>query len=147
MCKIQKLSKVFMNSAALLATLMIASPAAAEPLPQFDLQANCRSSGALWGGPRQVTESCLRSEEQARKLLSDSWNAIMADDRTSCSRLVRTGGQPSYVELLSCVEMARDARAFREQRARKGAEPPPLAPLKGTQSREPAIEWKVRAPA
>lgn len=93
------------------------------------------------GSPRQATESCLRSEEQARDLLVKSWDEIAAGDKTGCSRLVRTGGQPSYVELLSCVEMARDARAYRGQSAKKTAEPSVVvAPRTVPKSKQPRLE-------
>jgi hypothetical protein len=111
--------------AAALATMTLGSPLLAAPdrLPQFDPVKICRSGGALWGTPRQAAESCVRSEQEARAVLENSWNEILPADRTHCSLLVSTGGPPSYVELLSCVEMAREARAFRELRAKKTAEP------------------------
>ena len=129
------------------AVLMLVSPllAAAERLPEFDPVNSCRSGGALWGTPRQATESCVRSEHEARTMLEKSWNELLAADRTNCSRLITTGGQPSYVELLSCVEMARDARAYREKRAKNAAEPPPVvtAPPTVPKSEVPHIERRA----
>jgi hypothetical protein len=117
--------------------------AAPERLPQFDLVKNCKSGGALWGTPRQASDSCVRSEQDARATLEKSWNEIFPADRNNCSRLISTGGPPSYVELLSCVEMAREARAFREQRA-KQAEPPDLvAPRSAPKSKLLQLERRV----
>ncbi len=120
---------------------------AAERLPQFDLVQVCKSGGALWGTSRQASESCVRSEQEARTTLEKSWNEIVLDDRKNCSLLVSTGGPPSYVELLSCVEMARQARAYRDQRTKHAAEPPAVAiapaPRKVPQSKQPRLERDV----
>jgi hypothetical protein len=40
-----------------------------------------------------------------------------ADDKTRCVATVQTGGVPSYVELLSCLETRRDAKDFRNDGA------------------------------
>jgi hypothetical protein len=118
-------------AAAVLAAMTLGSPltAAAERLPQFDPVRSCQSGGTLWGTPRQASESCVRSEQEARATLEKSWNEIFPADRTHCSLLVSTGGPPSYVELLSCVEMTREARAFRELRAKKAAESRDVVPV------------------
>ena len=132
MCRTKTLSTpraVLTIATAALAAMTLGSRllAAPERLPQFDPVKTCRSGGTLWGTPRQAAESCVRSEQEARATLEQSWNEILAADRGNCSLLVTTGGQPSYVELLSCVEMAREARAYREQRAKNAAEPPRAA--------------------
>ena len=133
--------------AAALAALAIGSPllAAPERPPQFDPVTSCQSGGALWGTLRQASDSCMRSEQEARATLEKSWNEILPADRTHCSLLVSTGGPPSYVELLSCVEMAREARAYREQRARTAAEPPPVvaAPRTPSKAKAPHRERNV----
>lgn len=146
MAKTKRLSKAreaLTIAAAALAAMTLGSPlmAAPERLPQFDLVKSCQSGGALWGSPRQASESCVRSEQEARTTLEKSWSEIIPADRMNCSLLVSTGGPPSYVELLSCVEMAREARAFREQRAKKAAEPPVVvAPRTMLKSRQSQLE-------
>ena len=37
-------------------------------------------------------------------------------DRDLCTRLSRTGGSPTYTELLVCLEMARDARKLPKEK-------------------------------
>ena len=145
MSKTKRLSKLreAFAAAAALAAMTAWSPlmAAPERPPQFDLVKSCQSGGALWGSPRQASESCVRSEQEARTTLENSWNEIFLADRTHCSLLVSTGGPPSYVELLSCVEMTREARAFREQRATKAAEPPVVvAPRTVPKSKQSRLE-------
>jgi hypothetical protein len=42
-----------------------------------------------------------------------NWSKYAAADKSDCIGMVRTGGPASYVELLSCVEILRNARNIR----------------------------------
>ena len=55
----------------------------------------------------------MRDEENARAKLAGEWESFRPADRTSCTELARLGGGlQSYVELLTCLEMAKDARGL-----------------------------------
>ncbi|MBV8792197.1 MAG: hypothetical protein JO237_09105, partial [Pseudolabrys sp.] len=43
------------------------------------------------------------------------WSKFAAGDRASCQRMVSMGGQPSYVELLTCLELAQQTKGFDHQ--------------------------------
>ena len=58
----------------------------------------------------RTAESCLNDEKAARDDLTKAWTSFSADDKSHCLSMVSTGGSPSYVELLSCLEMSRDAK-------------------------------------
>ncbi len=58
----------------------------------------------------RTVESCINDENAARQDLVKNWSTFGADDRSHCLSLISTGGGPSYVELLSCLEMSRDAK-------------------------------------
>jgi hypothetical protein len=58
-------------------------------------------------------KACLGDEITAQDTLRQNWSKYAAADRSDCIGMVTTGGPPSYVELLSCVEMLRDARDIR----------------------------------
>ena len=58
----------------------------------------------------QDYDSCRRSENAARELLVDQWTSFNAADRRSCHSLTTTGTPGTYTELLTCLEMKRDAR-------------------------------------
>ena len=52
----------------------------------------------------------MNSEHAAREILVKQWNSFLAADRGSCYRLTTTGTPGTYTELLTCLEMKRDAR-------------------------------------
>lgn len=81
--------------------------AIADDVPRFNVQPSCRGAASLT--PASL-DSCLRDEESARTALTASWTQFAAGDRTRCREETETGGSPSYVELLTCLQMARDAR-------------------------------------
>jgi hypothetical protein len=54
-------------------------------------------------------EACLADENAALKTLRENWAKYAAGDKTLCIGMESTGGPASYVELLSCLEVNRDA--------------------------------------
>ena len=96
----------------LLAALMLASAgiAAAQGVPNIDIGPSCRAAAKGAVGIQQDYDSCRKSEEAARDALAKQWNSFLAADRGSCFRLTTTGTPGTYTELLTCLEMKRDAR-------------------------------------
>jgi hypothetical protein len=101
---------------------------AADGPPRFDPTPSCRSAAAASVMTGRTTDNCITDENNARDLLKNSWSQYSASDKSHCDTLVRTGGSASYVELLSCLEMSRDARIL----ARNNANPRP-----GSQNQTP----------
>jgi hypothetical protein len=97
---------------AILAILLLASAsiAYAQGVPKIDITPTCKSAAQGSLGMQQDFESCQKSEEAARDLLAQQWNTFLAADRGSCYRLTTTGTPGTYTELLTCLEMKRDAR-------------------------------------
>ena len=58
-------------------------------------------------------KACLADETTAQDTLKQNWSKYAASDKSDCVGMVKTGGPASYVELLSCVEILRDARNIR----------------------------------
>jgi hypothetical protein len=58
-------------------------------------------------------KACLGDETTAQDTLKQNWSKYAAVDKSECIGMVTTGGPASYVELLSCVEILRDARNIR----------------------------------
>lgn len=86
-----------------------ARAAAADPVPRIDPTPSCR--GATRGGNAEVDlKNCLQEEQAAHDQLVKDWGNYSASDRASCAQLSTMGGEPSYVELLTCLEMAKAAR-------------------------------------
>ena len=55
-------------------------------------------------------KSCVRDERNARKALIKSWARFAMQDQTRCTEETNLDGTPSYVELLTCLQLAADAR-------------------------------------
>jgi hypothetical protein len=75
-------------------------------VPNISLQRTCQGarSGALPEDQANAYKSCVHDEETARTQLRQVWNKIPGDVRQSCADEA-TGISPSYVELLTCLEM------------------------------------------
>jgi hypothetical protein len=57
-------------------------------------------------------EACLADETDAQNTLRLNWSKYPATDKTICSGMTTTGGPASYVELVSCLEILRDAKSI-----------------------------------
>ena len=97
----------------------------ADTVPRYDVRATCRKAVALAGGSEgRNVENCMSGEDAARKDLEKEWAKVPAAERTQCIGTVAVGGSPSYVELLTCLEMMRDSRKHQEdERAAKTRKP------------------------
>ena len=60
-------------------------------------------------------KDCLDSEETVRGKLRTVWKSFDASDRKHCLTETTMGGESSYTELLTCLEMAGDVRKLHEQ--------------------------------
>jgi hypothetical protein len=109
--------------------LLLGLPAAvalADGPPKLEVSASCNAAarGAISAG--RDKESCLADERTAEETLTQSWSKYSATDKTQCIGNVKTGGPPSYVELLSCLEVMRDAKEIREADQLAPSERPPV---------------------
>ncbi len=84
----------------------------------LDVRQVCRgiasqSADPLATGLQASFEECVKSEQGIREQLKQQWPTFSAADKQHCVTLAKTGGESSYTELLTCLEMARDVRALR----------------------------------
>jgi hypothetical protein len=79
--------------------------AVSNTVPTFDIVRECR----LEGESTVEFDRCRRDEAAALAQLRSSWPQFVVADRSTCLTAATIGGFSSYVELLSCLEMARDA--------------------------------------
>jgi hypothetical protein len=86
---------------------------AADGVPAFDAKQTCRGTEVAAIYPGRNLETCIRSEEAALDQLRKRWPEFVPGDRTECVNLARISGPPSYVELITCLEMRQDARKIR----------------------------------
>jgi len=83
-------------------------------VPQLNVQALCKARSA---GDRlmQLPESqsvadCVRDETDAKQKLSTAWSATSGAVRGRCKGEAAALGTRSYVDLLTCIQMAADVK-------------------------------------
>jgi len=69
-------------------------------------------------------QNCLDSEQAIREELSKEWPSFAPADKVACTNESKMGGDSSYTELLTCLEMARDVRELQN-----GGDTPPAKPV------------------
>ena len=91
--------------AAILPSCAIDQARAADEPPAFDIARNCNSeaAGAVAGSG---VASCTRDETEAKNELTKRWSQFDASQKKTCIGESSTGGDQSYVELLTCLEMS-----------------------------------------
>jgi hypothetical protein len=77
-----------------------------DTVPDFDILRECR----LEGESVIDFDRCQQDEADAREQLRVSWPKFVVADKSTCVTEATVGGFVSYVELLSCLEMARDVK-------------------------------------
>jgi len=101
---------------ALLSVPVLARPSV---VPVLDVQQVCRGIAeqgmdpSETGGPDLALSECVSSEQAIRDELVKSWASFAAADKDHCIREVEMGGESSYTDLITCLEMARDVRKMR----------------------------------
>ena len=78
-------------------------------VPTFDVEAACRdvaaddkASGLALA---QDASKCMSDETSAQQQLSSIWLTVPAPARDSCEGEAAAAGIPSYVDLLTCLQM------------------------------------------
>ena len=88
----------------------------AADVPKLNIEPSCKTAGVEGMALGRTKESCLNDENGAKDQLVKDWGTFSAADKSHCLSMVSTGGSPSYVELLSCLEMSRDAKKIAQGR-------------------------------
>lgn len=79
--------------------------AAGERPPTYNVEATCRAAPTLGAGNGNTDQNCIRDETQARMQLGQLWTSFEARRREMCIQEASNGGSPSYVDLLTCLQM------------------------------------------
>ena len=77
---------------------------AAETVPEFKIE-SCSAAEEMSGSAARNVQACLQDEQTAKDTLRQNWRSYDPSKRNHCQRLLKAGGKPSYVELLTCLEM------------------------------------------
>jgi hypothetical protein len=100
--------------AALLSSVILTG---ADRVPNFNIEPICREVAGRADAPH-YQEICLRKEREAQEQLRQKWATFRASTRSYCTQLASLGGVPSYVELLTCLDVAQSAARARGENAR-----------------------------
>jgi hypothetical protein len=115
---------------------MLALPvlaAHAADIPQLNVAPMCRGIADQGADPSEASElqagdpnvsfkQCMDGENADKATLTKEWDQFSATNKQHCTNEAKMGGLPSYTELLTCLEMARDVDQDRAQQ--KKAEQP-----------------------
>jgi hypothetical protein len=79
----------------------------ADGVPKFDIARSCKLDVAATAGlaDDQSIKSCMNDEQKAKRQLASQWSKFPAAGRASCTSEESVGGTPSYVSLLSCLQL------------------------------------------
>jgi hypothetical protein len=95
----------------------------ADTVPDLNVEQVCQGIAQQGGVTFHDTSTakerrdCLESERAMRDKLVQQWGSFAAADRSACTNEASMGGESSYTELLTCLEMARDVRSMRNGQA------------------------------
>jgi len=81
-------------------------------VPRFSIEQTCREARAYASADKVLAyNSCLKDESDARDQLLRKWTSFRPADRSEC---VTQGATPvpSYVEVLTCLEMSADVETL-----------------------------------
>jgi len=92
--------------------------ARSDEVPNLDVAQLCRgivsqaADPLAEGEPTVTFERCMNAEQVDRKELEKEWSTFSADDKRHCVAEVSMGGESSYTELITCLEMALAVRSL-----------------------------------
>jgi hypothetical protein len=83
----------------------------ADGVPALNVEPGCRAAAKMGDSLSLDTSlrQCLADEKSARDELENQWTQFSPALRQRCVATTETGGSPSYVEVLVCLQMGRDA--------------------------------------
>jgi hypothetical protein len=114
-----------------------AGVALADGPPKLNVAPSCEAAarGAIVIGRDKA--ACMGDENAALDVLKQNWSKYASPDKTQCIGNVQTGGPASYVELLSCIEIMRDAKLIRNAGPLDSADAPGGPPDPPSRRRRP----------
>jgi len=103
-------------------------------VPSLNVEQVCdgiaQQGGVSFHDPNVAVEkkNCLDSEHATRDELVKQWSSFSTADKNACTNEATMGGDSSYTELLTCLEMARDVRALHSEAQQPAAVPATVPP-------------------
>ncbi len=84
----------------------------ADRVPTFDVARSCKLDVAATAGLSvdQSIKSCISDENRARQQLTSQWSTFSGSSKAECIPQESIGGTPSYVSLLTCLQLGKWSR-------------------------------------
>ena len=103
----------------------------ADKVPSLNVEPACRAAAKMGDSLSLDTtlRQCLADEKSARDQLEKEWTQFAPALQQRCVDTTQTGGDPSYVEVLVCLQMGRDARPDRQVSGRRPARQLTMTPI------------------
>jgi hypothetical protein len=103
--------------------LLLFTPPAFGQVPQLNVDAVCKGRFAdarlLHSTPDQSVADCVREEETQKQKLGAVWASTSVPLRNRCESDARALGTTSYLDLLTCIQMADDEKPAPKKQAGK----------------------------
>jgi hypothetical protein len=111
--------RIISTAATATVLLLTARSAHSQAIPDLNVDPVCRgiaqqaANPSEKGGPDLAFSQCVQSEQAMRQKLVGEWSTFSPSEKTNCIG-AQGGGLASYTDLVSCLEMARDARQLNQ---------------------------------
>ena len=108
--------RVLFLAAAAVVLWIALRPAQSQAVPDLNVDPVCHgiaqqaANPSEKGGPDLAFSQCVQSEQAMRQKLVNEWSTT---EKTNCIG-EQMGGMASYTDLVSCLEMAKDARQLNQ---------------------------------
>jgi Zn-dependent oligopeptidase len=91
--------------------------AADEKVPRLNVEPSCRFQASMQSDKQVGYEKCMEQEDGAKAQLEKTWAQYTLEDRAHCLDMTNElgGNTASYVEVLECVTLTKDARAYEKK--------------------------------
>jgi hypothetical protein len=99
---------------------MLGTSAMAQQLPRFNVEATCKAAQPLSAEDTSPYDSCMRDETGAERQLQGTWSSADPALRERCARESQIEGTPSYVDMLTCLQIAQGTTPTVQRRKRAG---------------------------
>jgi hypothetical protein len=63
----------------------------------------------------ETVKRCVADEQQALVQLHAQWSQVRSAAKAQCAKETKIGGTPSYVDLLTCLQLAKEAGQLPKQ--------------------------------
>ena len=83
-------------------------------VPTLDVRPSCRAAAIAEVTTKDAMQSCMADEKNAHDQLVRQWTKFNTADRAACLGPIMEF-EPTYTELLTCLEMATDTRKIPEE--------------------------------